>query len=329
MRQLARELGISAATVSLALRSDSRITPETTARVKSLAASRGYHADPVVAEGMSRARRHDFYRETIGWFLDVSPQAQPWLGDLFSSAGERGRMLGYQIEFFTVDFEDKAALRRTARMCRARGIRGLLLGPLEHALVDPVLPWGDFSWVTIGQSLVSPALHRVGRDYDKDISFALSRLRAQGWCRPGFVDDNTMHHLMGLPLLRAALVHYHRAEDKMSDAYYTAKLDRPADFARWLKRNRPDSLVLGKSFEERAVELHRLVAHLPQVELSPPDGTVCTQARFVRDYASMGHSAMTLLHRLLADGEKGIPRNEQTIVVSSAWQEPGPAELPG
>ncbi len=320
MRQLARELGVSPATVSLALRSDARITAQTTAKVKTLALERGYHADPIVAEGMSRARRHDFYQETVGWLLDTPPKEQVWMNKLFAAAEERGRMLGYQIEYFIVNFSDAAALRRLARMCRARGIRGMLLGPLVHALNDPALPWDDFSWVTIGQSLISPALHRVGRDYDKDIAFALSQLKARGCQRPGFVDDDTMHHLMGLPLLRAALVYYHEHANGMPAPFYMAKLECPAAFGRWLKQNRPDSLVVGKSFETRTERFHRLVAHLPQVELSPEDHPEHGQARFVRSYAHMGHAAISLLHRALTDNEKGVPRNEQTVVVSSDWR---------
>jgi hypothetical protein len=45
------------------------------------------------------------------------------------------------------------------------------------------------------------------------------------------------------------------------------------------------------------------------------------QPKFVRDYDSMGHSSIGLLHRLITNEEKGVPRNEQTVVVSSVWQE--------
>ena len=116
--------------------------------------------------------------------------------ELFEAAAGRARLFGYRIDFFAVDPQDHAALRRTARVWRARGIRGVLVGPLNQGLADPPLPWADFSWVTIGQSLISPPLHRVGRDYDKDIDLALARLHAAGCRRPGFVDDPAVHHLM-------------------------------------------------------------------------------------------------------------------------------------
>lgn len=320
LRELARVLGLSPATVSLALRGDPRIRPETTARVRGLAAERGYHADPVVAEGMSRARRRDFYRETVAWLLDRPAEEQPWVAKLFEAAVERGRMLGYQIEFFPVaDLTNATDLRRAAKVWTARGIRGALVGPLKSEVADPALPWGDFSWVTIGQSLSSPALHRVGRDYDKDIDRALALLHAQGCRRPGFVDVPAVHHLMKLPLLRAALVYYHERVHKFAGAYYTADLGRPAEFARWLERNRPDALVMGLNFDGWAEAHARLCAHLPQVELSPPLHPAAGLEHFKPDYASMGHSAVGLLHRLLADGEKGVPAHEQTVVVSSGW----------
>jgi len=320
MRDLARALALSPATVSLALRGDPRIRPETAARVRGLAAELGYHADPVVAEGMSRARRRDFYRETVAWLLDRPPEEQPWVEKLFAAAVERGRMLGYQIEYFPVkDFGSATELRRVTKVWAARGIRAALVGPLKSEVADPALPWDEFSWVTIGQSLSSPALHRVGRDYDKDIDRALGLLHAKGCRRPGFVDVPAVHHLMKLPLLRASLVYYHERVHKFAGAYYTADLERPAEFARWLERNRPDSLVLGVGFGGWADAHARLCEHLPQIELSPPLNPGREQEYFIPDYASMGHSAVGLLHRLLADGAKGVPVHEQTVVVSSGW----------
>ncbi|MDF3059519.1 MAG: transcriptional regulator [Rariglobus sp.] len=319
MRELARELDLSLATVSLALRDDPRIQASTTARVKALALARGYHADPVVAEGLSRARRRNFYRETLVWLLDRPPEEQPWITTLFAAAAERGRMLGYQVEYVRVDFSNAAGLRRLARTWRARGIRGALVGPLGQAVADPGLPWADFSWVAIGQSLISPALHRVGRDYDKDIDQALARLHARGCRRPGFVDDPTVNHLMRRPLLRASLEYYHEHGRMFSAPYHTVDLARPSVLARWLERNRPDSLVLGIGFNGRVDAIHRLIANLPQVELSPP--LVEGLEGFVPDYASMGHSAIGLLHRSLTEGEKGVPPHEQTVVVSSGWRD--------
>ena len=319
MRTLAKELGVSVATVSFALRDDVRIREGTRARVKALAAERGYHADPVVAEGMSRARRRDFHRETVAWLLDRPPEEQPWVEKLFSAAVERGRTLGYRVEFFTVDFQNPTALRSAARVWKARGIRGVLVGPLNQAVADPPLPWDDFSWVTIGQSLISPPLHRVGRDYDKDIELALERLHALGCRRPGFIDERAVHHLMKRPLLRSALVYYHKRTDPFPDAFYTVDPARSGELANWLARNRPDSLVVGIGFKGREKEIHALIAHLPQVEVSPPYDEEHAQEGFIPNYAGMGRSAISLLHHALIDVEKGVPRSEQTVVVSSGW----------
>jgi LacI family transcriptional regulator len=287
--------------------------------VKAVAARRGYHADPVVAEGLSRARRRDFYRETVAWLMDRPPGEQPWIGPLFAGAEERAKRFGYRIEYFNADLKDAGALRRLVRMWKARGVRGVLVGPLRHALIDPPLPWEDFSWVTIGQSLGSPALHRVGRDYDKDIEFALARLRAQGCTRPGFVDDAEVHHLMRLPLLRASLVYYHERAEEFSGAFYTVDVKKPEALARWLKKNRPDSLVLGIGFEGREEAIHRLIARLPQVELSPPFHIPERREGFIPGYANMGKSAIGMLHRALTGGERGVPSAELTMMVSSEW----------
>ncbi|MFA6287432.1 MAG: LacI family DNA-binding transcriptional regulator [Opitutaceae bacterium] len=316
---MAKELGVSVATVSFALRDDVRIAAGTRARVKALAVERGYHADPVVAEGMSRARRRVFYRETVAWLMDRPPQEQPWVEKLFEGAAERGRILGYRIEFFVADFKDREALKRLARVWKARGIRGVLVGPLNQGLADPALPWEDFSWVTIGQSLISPPLHRVGRDYDKDINLALGRLHALGCRRPGFINEPAMNHLMKQALLRVALVYYHERADPFAEAFYAVEPARPDALASWLERNRPDSLVVGLGFKRCEKAIHALIAHLPHVELSQPYDEAHVQEGFIPNYTGMGRSAISLLHHALIEEEKGIPRCEQTVVVSSGW----------
>lgn len=324
MRTLAGELGVSVATVSLSLKDDARITAAVRERVKALAARRGYHADPVVAEGLSRARRRDFHRDTVAWLLDRRPEEQPWLERLFSAGAERGRVLGYRVEFWPLDVGDPVAVRRATRAWRARGIRGVVAGPFGRTLSDPPLPWDDFSWVAIGHSLISPALHRVGRDYDKDIAHALDRLHARGCRRPGFVDDPAVHHLMKLPLLRAALVYYHERFAEFPEPFCGVDPARPGAFADWYARSRPDSLVLGLGFKGRLPAIHDIVGHLPQVEISPPYENGNSPEGFIPNYAGMGGSAIGMLHRLLTENERGVPPHEQTVVVSSGW---GPADV--
>ncbi|MDF3059842.1 MAG: transcriptional regulator [Rariglobus sp.] len=306
LRELARELGLSNAAVSMALRDDPRISKQTTARVKALAMRRGYYVDPVVAEGMSRARRKDFYQETVVWVLSRPPQKQPWLKDLFAAAEERGRMLGYRIEYCTLDAASgKRGFKHLAKVWQAKGIHGVLVGPLDNALSDPPFPWEDFSWVTIGQSLLSPELHRVGRDYDKDIARGIKWLREQGCLRPGFVEHPMSHHLMGLPMLRASLVYYHQHSPKRTDAFHKVDFDRPAEFERWLKKNRFDSLVVSACLYDPTDVFLRLCMPMPHVVLSPSETEPCGVG-YVPNYASMGNSAMGLLHR--------------TVFVSSGWR---------
>ena len=124
---------------------------------------------------------------------------------------------------------------------------------------------------------------------------------------------------MRLPLLRASLVYYHTSGQAFTGAFYTVDMARPEALARWLNQNQPDSLVMGIGFEGRAEAIHRQIGHLPLVELSPPFHLGERSEGFIPGYASMGASAVGMLHRALTSGERGVPSNERTMIVSSGW----------
>jgi hypothetical protein len=86
-----------------------------------------------------------------------------------------------------------------------------------------------------------------------------------------------------------------------------------------LAHNRPDSLVIGLDFEGRDETIHGLIAHLPRVAVAPSYGREPIEEGFLPRYASIGKSALGMLHRGLVAGEKGIPRHEETVVMSSGW----------
>ena len=74
MHQIAERAGVGKATVSLALRDDPRLRPETRQRIQRLAAEMGYRTNPTVANLMAqlRASRSSKYQAAIG-LLNASP----------------------------------------------------------------------------------------------------------------------------------------------------------------------------------------------------------------------------------------------------------------
>src|SRR5471030_853903 len=77
MQEIAERAGVGKATVSLALRNDPRLRPETRRRIQKLAAKMGYKTNATVANLMAqlRASRTPKYQATLG-VLNVSSDSK-------------------------------------------------------------------------------------------------------------------------------------------------------------------------------------------------------------------------------------------------------------
>src|SRR5687767_13899235 len=103
LRSLARQLGISAATVSLALRDSVHVGPATKKRIVQAARRAGYSPNPLVGSLMASVRRasHGSFQGAL-IAVNTSAEEQPTLTlyhqQVFEGAQHRARELGYSLE---------------------------------------------------------------------------------------------------------------------------------------------------------------------------------------------------------------------------------------
>ncbi|HEY9248452.1 MAG TPA: LacI family DNA-binding transcriptional regulator [Rariglobus sp.] len=320
LREIAVRLGLSASTISRALHRDPRVRPATALRIMAALKAQGYQLDPVVSAGMSKIRQKQFYRETLVWCGDAPRERMPWLAPLFQAMEDYGARLGYGFEYSHFRRATPRELARMASIWRARGIRGVLLGPFIEGHVELPFPWDGLAWVTIGHALAVPVLHSVGRDYATDIDTALDWLRSRGCHRPCHVLDAGVGHLFRRPLLEGALFHYHGAGSRLKEPFYELDAARPEHFEAWFKANRPDGVILPRSLREPLRQMTAVLDGLPRVLLSTPDRVEpAGTAFFTARYEVIGQAAVNLLHRLLSNREFGLPAYRQTVALSSVW----------
>src|SRR5688500_7367481 len=159
VRTVAAAAGVSAMTVSLALRNHPRIPPATRLLVQKAAAKLGYRPDPVVAKLMHhlRVRRKPGFQASIAALTTVpAGEELPYLRDIVRSARTRAEQLGYAYEVHRIEEADKPR-EGLQRMLRARGVEGLILLPM--AMPSPVtalLNWQEFSVVTTTHAVLEP-----------------------------------------------------------------------------------------------------------------------------------------------------------------------------
>lgn len=144
IRDVARALGVSHTTVSMALRNDPRILPATRQKVNQAAVRLGYRSDPIVSELMAQLRASRARSNEVPLaFLTAWPTRDGWRKvmdhvDFFKGALARATELGYGLDEFWLR-EPGMTPQRMTSILRTRGIRGSLCFRWQNRR-------GEFRW---------------------------------------------------------------------------------------------------------------------------------------------------------------------------------------
>lgn len=328
IRSLAAELGVSAITVSRALRGHQTVRAALRTKIERLAKRRGYRPDPVRAAVLgSLGRRNERpCLETVAFVWthhESSAEAE------HDGVRAQAAALGYRVETMR-PWEQGLHERDVNRILWARGIRGVLLAP-NHGSVRPRydLEWDRFSTVLIGSSLVNTGLARVLRDYYHDAKLAVEMLRSRGFARAGLVLENSIHERTDRRYAAAFAQHAGHAPGAASALTHivdstAAVPDQRKAFHQWLAQQRPDAVL--NDFKPCARWL---------LEKYPRNAPVCAglalrvgeeDAVGVRpDFKRIGAEAMTMLDGLLRTRQCGLREQPVSMLVPGVWHEPAQA----
>jgi LacI family transcriptional regulator len=330
VRHLAKQAGISAAAVSLALRDSPRISAKTKALVRRLAQEAGYTPDARIAQAMRHLRKPLAVRQHASFgVISFYDSPRPWersrhLTKIYDGMQRRAGELGYRLEPLWLHAPAMTD-RRFSDILAARGIDGLLSFGSPDFLQEFPADLRAYATVTVGLSISTP-LHRVTSHFYNDTVHALGRIHALGYKRPGLVlgtheDTRSAYahsaaylgwceHTLGagaaLPVLRLREVE----EPALTD---------------WLVRQRPDAIVfvhLPDMIARFRAVLRRLQIAVPKklgvVVLSHEvQGTGFSGLQQNQDL--MGAWAVELLAARIANRDFGIPANPRTELVESEW----------
>lgn len=334
VRSIARELGVSATAVSLALKDSARVSPELRERVRKLAREAGHVPNARLAELMHEVRRSKTpeFRATLG-VVSLFPEEKPWierpswhhLGVFARSAQVRAATHGYKMEHFWLKRPGMTAERLRA-ILEARGIRGLLcLGSLA-----PEEDWPEalrrFAVVTQGASIPG-RLHRVVSHFAADARLLYSELLRRGYRRPGLTilvtGDRRTDGLYSATFLgqqergfAAPAVPILRAEDW-----------NEAEFATWFDRHQPDVIVLHQHqgyleglerfLQRRKVKAPRDVG-LALLDLNPD---AARYSGVIQDFERIGATAAEMLIGRVLLRDFVPPEFPKTEMVVGTWNE--------
>ncbi len=329
LKHIAEHLGLSVAAVSMALRDHASLPATTIARVKRAALKLRYtpnSAGSALAAHRQQLRvRRDF---SVIALVSNWPTRDDWLQRpsaqrLLAGATARARAYGYELQHLWAR-ESGMTPARFSRVLTSRGIRGLILAPLEHPDSHLDLAWEHFSTVTIERPVRYAHFHHVLPNYSADLRLAWARLRERGYLRIGLVIEATLaervaHHW-------EAAYAFEQSHNAPTAAPIPTLLvsgpDSPATISAWLHTHRPDAVISRcNDVLAAAATLKLLVprdlgyASLNVVD-DAPDVSGILQHRDV-----MGAAAVDALHGLLHRNHCGPHAVVQGTQIDGSWHE--------
>jgi LacI family transcriptional regulator len=335
LRDIAKAIGVSHVTVSLALRNHPRISKAMQERVQKLAEELGYRPDPMLA-ALAQYRKAKSERPVaacIGWinaWPDPADLRKHKEFDLYwKGASAAAEQSGYRLEEFR--FGGQFTPGRLHEILSARGINGLLLPPQGTAPDWGDFPWDEYSVVRFGRTVPEPRTHLVTSDQVANTRLAFAEIRKRGYRRIGLVTDEPRAFQRG-HLFIAGFLYAQRTdpeEDRVPILSVTGEAS-PAmgrEIAGWIARHQVDAIYtdipgIPRLLRQQGIRVPEDVGVAATTVLD-----VHADAGIDQEPEETGRVALFMLASLINEGVRGVPKIFRQILVGGSWQDG--STLPG
>ena len=331
LKHIAKSCGLSIAAVSMALRGSTRISKETTKKVRLAAERAGYRTNPLLRSVMSHVRSASNKRSWINiafvW-LEATPRtvrSDPFQTQTIQSVRTRADALGLKLDQFYLN-EPGMSPERLEKILIARGISGIIFSPSSN-IPNVRLPfsWGNFSVVIIGNTPWTPEFHRAAHHHYQGMRRALVEVEHLGYRRPGAVMMQNLNERARRTPEAAFLTHHPDAAEASHLIFRITGPHATGDFKRWLSRARPDCLLFpffeGFTPDLGGIHLANDYPHAA-LDISTAGGI----AGLHQDFEAIGENAVDLLMTQLLHNNRGVPRRPKIVLAEGSWQ--GAPSLP-
>ncbi|MCC5843716.1 MAG: LacI family DNA-binding transcriptional regulator [Verrucomicrobia bacterium] len=326
IRDIAKEAGVSAASVSHAFRGNHHVSAETRRHILEVAEKMGYSPHPMVSALMAEIRRNKSVQEEtvlamVDFFTGAARLRKTSRNLIYEGAAKRAKALGYRLDLFE-PIEEGWSLDRFAKILRARGINGIIVPPLPGQPDLPEgFPWEDFSVVTAGFVCRSHPFNSVRPDQLGGMELALSEVSKRGYHRVGLyisaeLDRRVRHAWSGLYYWHCSNLE-HSPPGELLHFY-----DQPSheEFAEWLESTRPEVVISDFGVAWDLIQEYSKGRKTDYVLL------ICNQDNppfcgINQNYAIEGASAVELLSTQLYRNERGAPALRMNVQISPTWVE--------
>jgi LacI family transcriptional regulator len=319
LTDVARAAGVSRATVSYALNHHRKISVATRERVCALADSMGYRPDTTLARQMARIRLGERIREpetiALVWPEDIRGDigVSHFSESLRAGAYRRADELGYRLDEFHLQGESGMGVERLGSLLKARGIRGVLQGPvLKHPRARLRLDWSSLAGVSI-QDLKQPPLPRVFHNHYEGMALCLRELHRQGFRRPALVIGTLVNERSQRAWVGSFLTH-HPARRESGGLVRITPRSQPVgpSATAWLRRVRADVVIVEYAGFATGIDLPAATLNWhPRYDQRPGVD---------QRYEAIASAAVDFLVGQLAHNIIGLPELPVSISVPPVWR---------
>lgn len=324
-KDIARHLGMTQATVSLALGEHPRISEETRELVRKAAKELGYVSDPYLS-GLSvyrKSLREASFKGTLAW-LSNYPEGSTWrkarvFNSYFDGAARRASELGYSLEEQRLRADGMTPTRMESILL-ARNVHGLLVAPQPKVNLEIDFSFQKFSAITFGYTLKQPQLHLAALNQYHSMETTFQKLLDLGYRRPGLAmaDDSdlrTGHRWSAAFRSEQCLLPARRRVPLL----LSKNFDRES-FVTWFTKYRPDVVVaLWPQVLDWLLEMGEKVPETTGFALfsvPDPEGSI---SGVWANPELIGEKAVEFLIDMIHRNECGVPDVPLCILVDGTW----------
>lgn len=328
LKSIAEKAQVTAATVSRALRGHPNVDPATAARIREIAAALGYTHNLRISNLMSyvRSSSKTRFRETLAFVWpdadlhEVSTTYQ--LGRFEAGAVRRAHHLGFGMDVFYYDHGKKGQWVRLRKILKARGIRGIVWGPvLRSSHVRLTMPLATYATAGIGEAFVYPRLPHARFDHFVGMRTALHQLKRQGCRRIGFALALSLN-VRAAPVQTAAFaLSGMRGTTKPKELLHTPDFLTPEGLLAWALETKPDAILLSHDMPELAdfprhprITWPMKMASLNRLGKDPVFSGMDQRQDLIASHAC------DLVIEQLGRNEFGVPAHPKIVMVEGEWR---------
>lgn len=324
-RELARQLGLSQSTVSLALRGSPLIAAATREQIQAAAQKFGYHPNPMVTSLMEHIRRARPVKDAgcLAILVDF-PDQTAWFDfhlayrQQYEAIQRRAEQRGYRTECFFLRAPGMSPAV-VDRILHARGIAGVILAGPRTECESLKMRWERYAWIKSGYTWEQLRMDCVSADNRQHVELAFRELGNRGRRKVGFCITRRMIPRANSNWVAGYLIAQRRFPPSRRIPMFITD-PNPAGqtrFRQWLKKWQPDAIIGGSTEWNWLQKIRGRVpdfcwrTHFPGM----------TQPSVEENNAIIGETLCDLLIEKIIHNERGLPEHPRLILIEGSWCE--------